>query len=251
MPPALSTDLSLLSTKKIPPAERLIFALDVPDHDGARALIARLGDQVQFYKLGLELLMAGDYFALVDELVGAGKRVFLDLKFFDIPATVSAAVRQLRGRGASFVTVHGNQAILEAACAERGELKVLAVTALTSLDRDDLVDLGFPEGVDVEDLVLSRARRALACGCDGVISSGLEARRLREELGERLLVVTPGIRPVDNRREDEQKRVMTPRQAFLAGADHIVVGRPIRDADDPAAVAGAIQDEIAALFCQV
>ncbi|MDJ0867611.1 MAG: orotidine-5'-phosphate decarboxylase [Myxococcota bacterium] len=247
----MSTDLSLLSTKKIPPAERLIFALDVPDLDAARALIARLGDQVRFYKLGLELLMAGDYFALVDELVGAGKRVFLDLKFFDIPATVSAAVRQLRGRGASFVTVHGNQAILEAACAERGELKVLAVTALTSLDRDDLVDLGFPEGVDVEDLVLSRARRALACGCDGVISSGLEARRLREELGERLLVVTPGIRPVDNRREDEQKRVMTPRQAFLAGADHIVVGRPIRDADDPAAVAGAIQDEIAALFCQV
>ncbi len=251
MPPALSTDLSLLSTKKIPPAERLIFALDVPDLDAARALIARLGDQVRFYKLGLELLMAGDYFALVDELVGAGKRVFLDLKFFDIPATVSAAVRQLRGRGASFVTVHGNQAILEAACAERGELKVLAVTALTSLDRDDLVDLGFPEGVDVEDLVLSRARRALACGCDGVISSGLEARRLREELGERLLVVTPGIRPVDNRREDEQKRVMTPRQACLAGADHRVVGRPIRDADDPAAVAGAIQDEIAALFCQV
>ncbi len=247
----MSTDLSLLSTKKIPPAERLIFALDVPDLDAARALIARLGDQVRFYKLGLELLMAGDYFALVDELVGAGKRVFLDLKFFDIPATVSAAVRQLRGRGASFVTVHGNQAILEAACAERGELKVLAVTALTSLDRDDLVDLGFPEGVEVEDLVLSRARRALACGCDGVISSGLEARRLREELGERLLVVTPGIRPVDNRREDEQKRVMTPRQAFLAGADHIVVGRPIRDADDPAAVAGAIQDEIAALFCQV
>ncbi len=247
----MSTDLSLLSTKKIPPAERLIFALDVPDLDAARALIARLGDQVRFYKLGLELLMAGDYFALVDELVGAGKRVFLDLKFFDIPATVSAAVRQLRGRGASFVTVHGNQAILEAACAERGELKVLAVTALTSLDRDDLVDLGFPEGVDVEDLVLSRARRALACGCDGVISSGLEARRLREELGERLLVVTPGIRPFDNRREDEQKRVMTPRQAFLAGADHIVVGRPIRDADDPAAVAGAIQDEIAALFCQV
>lgn len=244
----MSTDLSLLSTKKIPPAERLIFALDVPDLDAARALIARLGDQVRFYKLGLELLMAGDYFALVDELVGAGKRVFLDLKFFDIPATVSAAVRQLRGRGASFVTVHGNQAILEAACAERGELKVLAVTALTSLDRDDLVDLGFPEGVDVEDLVLSRARRALACGCDGVISSGLEARRLREELGTRLLVVTPGIRPVDNRREDEQKRVMTPRQAFLAGADHIVVGRPIRDAENPRAAAEAMQTSIAEQF---
>jgi orotidine-5'-phosphate decarboxylase len=155
-------------------------------------------------------------------------------------------VRQLRGKGADFVTVHGNDAILEAACREKGDTKVLAVTALTSLDKGDLQDLGFH--CEVRELVLSRARRALALGCDGVISSGLEAAALREELGERFLIVVPGIRPVENRREDDQKRVMTPEQAFLAGADHVVVGRPIRQAPDPRAAALAIQETIARLF---
>ena len=237
---------SLLSTKPIPARERLIVALDLPDVLTARRLVERLGDAVSFYKLGLELLMGGHYFELVDELVGSGRRVFLDLKFFDVPQTVAAAVRQLRGRGASFVTVHGNDAILEAACREKGDLRVLAVTALTSLDKGDLQDLGFE--CDVAALVLSRARRALELGCDGVVSSGLEARALRESLGERLLIVTPGIRPVENRREDDQKRVMSPEQAFQAGADYVVVGRPIHAAPDPRAAALAIQRTIADLF---
>lgn len=235
-----------LSTKPIDPRHRLIFALDVADTDQARALVSALGDSVQFYKLGLELFMAGGYFELLDWLVEQGKQVFVDLKFFDVPATVAAAVRQLSKHGATFATVHGNQSIMEAAAAAKGDLKILAVTVLTSLDRGDLEDLGFE--CDVESLVLSRARRALEAGCDGVISSGLEAPKLRESIDGRLLVITPGIRPVDNRPEDDQKRVVSPSQAFANGADYIVVGRPIRNAADPRAAAEAIQAEIAAVF---
>lgn len=233
--------------KHIPAAERLIFALDVDSPDAARALAGQLGDAVQFYKIGLELAMAPGYFDLLDWLTARGKKVFCDLKFFDVPATVAAAVRQLAGRGAHFVTVHGNQAIMEAAAQAKGaHLKVLAVTVLTSLDRGDLDDLGF--ACNVEDLVLSRARRALEAGCDGVVSSGLEAPRLREFLDHRLLVVTPGIRPVENRPVDDQKRVVSVEQAFANGADYIVVGRPIRDAADPRAAAEAIQRSIAGVF---
>jgi len=232
-----------MTPKDIPADERLIFALDVPDAAQARALVEELGDAVQFYKLGLELLMAGGYFELLDWLAARGKKIFVDLKFFDVPATVARAVARLDGRGVTFCTVHGNQGIMEAAVAARGDVKVLAVTALTSLDRGDLEDMGF--ACDVPELVLSRARRALEAGCDGVISSGLEAARLREHLDARLLVVTPGIRPVDNRPEDDQKRVVTVDQAFGLGADYIVVGRPIRDAEDPRAAAQAIQASIA------
>ncbi|MEE8475273.1 MAG: orotidine-5'-phosphate decarboxylase [Myxococcota bacterium] len=240
------TDRDLLSDKPIPGPERLIFALDVPSTAEARRLVDALGDAVHFYKLGLELFMAGGYFELLDHLIGRGKQVFVDLKFFDVPETVAAAVRQLRDRGAQFATVHGNDGMIEAACREKGDLKILAVTALTSLDQGDLRDLGFT--VSVEKLVLSRAKRALAYGCDGVISSGLEARALRTSLGSRLLIVSPGIRPVENRTDDDQKRVVTARDAFRAGADYIVVGRPIREAGDPRAAARAIQDEIAELF---
>lgn len=234
------------STKSIPARERLIFALDAPDANAARRLVDRLGDSVRFYKLGLELFMAGEYFELLDWLEGKDKRIFVDLKFFDVPATVGAAVRRLRNRGISFATVHGNQSMMEAAAEARGEVKILAVTVLTSLDRGDLDDLGF--SCDVEQLVLSRARRALAAGCDGVISSGLEARLLREHIDSRLLVVTPGIRPVDNRPVDDQKRVVSVEQAFENGADYIVVGRPIRDAADPRVAAESIQTTIASLF---
>ena len=224
--------------------ERLIFALDVADSTQARALVERLGDAVHFYKLGLELFMAGGYFELIDWLANRGKRIFVDLKFFDIPATVASAVRQLNGRGVSFTTVHGNQAIMQAAAAAKGDVKVLAVTILTSLDRGDLDDLGFQ--CDVQALVLSRARRALEAGCDGVVSSAHEAAALRASLDRRLLVVTPGVRPVDNRPTDDQKRVASVPEAFANGADYIVVGRPIRDAADPRAAAEAIQAQIAA-----
>ncbi len=233
-----------MNNRTIAARDRLIFALDVPDCDRARALVTELGDAVTFYKIGLELMMSGGYFDLMQWLLERDKKVFADLKFFDIPATVGAAVRRLRDRGASFVTVHGNQSIMEAAAAEKGDnLKVLAVTVLTSLDRGDLDDLGFD--CDVGALVLSRARRALEAGCDGVISSGLEAPQLREFIDPKLLVITPGIRPVDNRPEGDQKRVVSVEQAFANGADYIVVGRPIRDAADPRAAAKAIQRTIA------
>jgi orotidine-5'-phosphate decarboxylase len=234
------------NSHQIPRRERLIVALDVPTVNDARALVAKLGDEAVFYKLGLELFMTGGYFELVDWLVARGKRVFIDLKFFDVPETVRGAVKALRGRGIALATVHGNQKMMEAAAAEKGDVKILAVTVLTSLDRGDLDDLGF--ACDVDRLVLSRARRALEAGCDGVISSGLEAPLLKRELGGRILVVTPGIRPVENRPADDQKRTVDVAQAFANGADYIVVGRPIRQAADPAAAAAAIQATIARIF---
>lgn len=228
----------------IPTPDRLIAALDVPDATAARALVGTLGDAVGFYKIGMELCMAPGFFELLDWLKGEQKKVFVDLKFFDIPETVARAIRNLSERGADFATVHGNQSIMEAAAkAKSGHTKVLAVTALTSLDQGDLTDLGFQ--CKVEDLVLSRARRALAAGCDGVVSSGLEVTRLRAEAPRELICVTPGIRPVENRVEADQKRIMTPSAAIQAGADYLVIGRPIRDAKDPRAMALAIQKEIA------
>ena len=227
--------------KQIPTRERLIFALDVPNLDDAQELISQLGDSVQFYKLGLEVFLSGHYFELLHELKGAGKKVFADLKLFDIPATVAAAVRQLARHEVDFCTVHGNDSMLKAAAEAKGDMQILAVTALTSLDQGDLDDLGFQ--CDARTLVLSRARRALALGCDGVVSSGLEVSALREHADSRLITVCPGIRPIQN--DDDQQRVMTPFQAIRDGADYLVVGRPIRTAADPAAAAEAIQADIA------
>jgi orotidine-5'-phosphate decarboxylase len=229
--------------KSIPNKDRLIFAMDVPNCDRARALVDELGDAVTFYKIGLELMMSGGYFELLDWMLARDKKVFCDLKFFDIPATVGSAVRQLKDRGAAFVTVHGNRSIMEAAAENKGDsLKVLGVTMLTSLDRGDLDDLGFD--CDLEALVLSRARQALDAGCDGVISSGLEVPKLREYVDNKLLVISPGIRPVDNKPEGDQKRVVTVETAFANGADYIVVGRPIRDAASPRAAAETMQVSI-------
>ena len=239
------TDL-LLSTKPIPVQERLIMALDVPTIDDAKALVKRLGDHVTFYKVGLELFMTGDYYDLIEWLNARNKRVFADLKLFDVPETVARAIRVLSHHGVDFATIHGNDAIMSAAAAAKGDLKLLAVTVLTSLDQGDLRDLGFD--CDVSQLVLSRARRALEVGCDGVISSGLEVPALRREVDHKLLVVSPGIRPVENRAADDQKRVVTVDQAFRNGADYIVVGRPIRDAQDPAVEAERVQGQIRAVF---
>jgi len=229
------------SRTRIPDRERLIFALDVASLEEAHALISKLGDSVEFYKLGLEVFLSGHYFELMEELKGKGKKIFADLKLFDIPATVAAAVRQLARHEVDFCTVHGNDSMLKAAAEAKDNMKILAVTALTSLDQGDLDDLGFQ--CDVRTLVLSRARRALALGCDGVVSSGLEVATLREHTEPRLITVCPGIRPIHN--DDDQQRVMTPYQAICDGADYLVVGRPIRTADDPAAAAEAIQDDIA------
>lgn len=235
-----------LSDKAIPNRERLIMALDVPGFDEAKALVERLGDSVVFYKVGMELFMCGDYFGFIEWLQARDKKIFVDLKFFDVPATVGRAIKALSQRGVDLATIHGNDAIMQSAVENKGKLKVLAVTALTSLDRGDLDDLGFQ--CDVDALVLSRAKRALQIGCDGVVSSGLEVTKLREELGARLVVVTPGIRPVENREADDQKRVVNVSQAFQYGADYIVVGRPIRDAENPVAMAELIQQQIQAEF---
>jgi orotidine-5'-phosphate decarboxylase len=233
-----------LSKKPIPASERLILALDIPNVEEAKTLVNLLGEDVRFYKLGLELFMAGGYFDLLKWLTDRDKKVFVDLKFFDVPQTVRSAVKQLRGRNATFATVHGNDEILRAACEQKNGTKILAVTVLTSLDDADLRDLGFE--VDVRTLVLSRARRALDIGCDGVVSSGLEAEALRSELGDSFLIVVPGIRPVSN--TDDQKRTVNVEEAFLKGADYIVVGRPIRNAEDPVSAARNVQSRIHGLF---
>jgi len=233
-------------------AERLIVALDVPNAAEARALVERLGDAVRFYKVGLELFSAGGSFELIDWLAARGCKVFADLKLYDIPETVRRAVANLRNSGATFLTVHGHRSVMEAAAREKGRLGILAVTVLTSFDARDLAEMG--PGVSLAQLVLSRARGALETGCDGVITSGLEAPKLKSEFGDRLLLVTPGIRPRDegrpsqNRPADDQKRTVDVAQAFANGADYIVVGRPIRDAAEPRAAAQAIQRTIASLF---
>ena len=241
----LSVDLKL-SQKQISTTDRLIVALDVPTVQDAKELVNLLGDSVYFYKIGLELFMAGDYFELLDWLNKRNKKVFVDLKFFDIPETVRRAVQRLNGRNVHFATVHGNDSIMQAAAEAKGDVRILVVTVLTSLDRGDLDDLGFD--CDIEELVLSRARRAVAAGCDGVVASGLEAVALKKALDDRLLIVSPGIRPVENR--EDQKRVVGVEQAFRNGADYIVVGRPIRNADDPKAVAEHMQAQIAGVFNQ-
>ena len=224
--------------------ERLIVALDVPDMTAAQALVDTLDDAVEHYKIGLELAMSGRYFELLRWLLDRGKRVFVDLKLYDIPATVGAAVRQLADRGASLLTVHGERAVVEAAVANAGgELAIIAVTVLTSMRQEDLVASGIT--LDVASLVRQRARTAIAAGAAGVVASGHEARELRALLGAEPLIVTPGIRPAFAAGPDDQARVVTPAMAIAAGASHIVVGRPIRSAADPRAAAEAIQGEIA------
>jgi orotidine-5'-phosphate decarboxylase len=222
----------------IPRAERLIVALDVPDAKQARALAEKLGDSVRFYKVGLEL-----------SSTDGGNKVFADLKLYDIPETVRRATANLSKRGATFLTVHGHRSVMEAAAKEKGAMKILAVTVLTSFDQRDIDEMRDSKGasVTVEQLVLSRARGAVESGCDGVISSGLEAAKLKAEFGKRLLVVTPGIRPVGADTGD-QKRTVDVAQAFANGADYIVVGRPIRDAADPRAAAQRLQETIQGIF---
>jgi orotidine-5'-phosphate decarboxylase len=229
----------------IPRRERLIVALDLPTAAQARAYVENLGDAVEFYKIGLELFTAGGYFELREWLRARGGKVFDDLKLYDIPETVRRAVANLRGSGATFLTVHAERSIMEAAAKEKGTLKILAVTVLTSFEQKNLAEMGYAGSV--EDLVLQRARAALESGCDGVIASGLEAAKVKAAFGCKLLVVTPGVRPAGTAAA-EHKRTVEVAQAFANGADYIVVGRPIRDAADPRAAAEAIQATIASVF---
>lgn len=226
--------------------ERLIVALDVPTAAEARALVEKLGDAACFYKVGLELFSAGGYFELIEWLAKRGNKVFADLKLYDIPETVRRATANLAGSGATFLTVHGHRSVMQAAAREKGTLKILAVTVLTSFDAKDLAEMR--STATVEELVLARAGAAVECGCDGVIASGQESPKLKAEFGSKLLVVTPGIRPVTERPADDQKRAVDAAQAFRGGSDYIVVGRPVRDAADPRAAALALQDTIAGIF---
>ncbi len=229
--------------KDIPLEERIILALDVEHPDVAKQWVEKTESHIRYYKVGLQLFMAG-WFDMVDWLVNRGHKVMLDLKFFDIPETVKLAVAQIRDRGVSLATVHGNDPIIRAALQEKGTMQLLAVTVLTSFGEEDLRAMGMTQSI--EDLVYYRAKRALELGCDGVVSSGLEAARLREGLGDKLLLVTPGIRPGANLEDgsDDQTRIMTAGKAIANGADHVVVGRPITKAADPIAVIAAMQEEI-------
>ena len=229
------------------PDHRLIVGLDLPDADAARTLAGRLGDTVGFYKIGLGMLTGGGL-DLARELKAGGSRVFLDMKLFDIGATVSAAAKGIAARiGPDFLTVQGDPHVVRAAIAGRdaagGDTRILAVTVLTSLDRADLDDALIRDG-EVADIVVERARRAFAAGADGVIASPHEAARIRalpEAAGR--LIVTPGVRPRGTAAGD-QKRIATPAEALAAGADHIVVARPVWAAPDPVAAARAILAEI-------
>lgn len=229
----------------IPLNERIILALDVETADQARELVKKTEAKLGYYKVGLQLFMA-DWFNTVDWIIDRGHKVMLDLKFFDIPETVKLAVAQIRSHGVSLATIHGNDAIIKAAVPERGTVQLLAVTVLTSFGEDDLRAMGMTQSI--EDLVHFRAKRALELGCDGVVCSGMEAARLRDGLGDKLIMVTPGIRPGANVMDssDDQTRIMTAQKAIVAGANHVVVGRPITKADDPLTVIGGMQDEILA-----
>ena len=232
----------------IPLNERIIVALDVDTPEEAKAIVRRCEAQTCYFKIGLQLFV-GSWFEMVDWLVDRGNKVMLDLEFFDIPETVKKAVGQVRERGVSLTTIHGNDAIVRAAVeAKQGsDIKLLAITVLTSFGEEDMRAMGMTQSV--ADLVLFRARRALELGCDGVVSSGLEAEKLRRDLGEKLLIVTPGIRPGANVEDgsDDQKRIVTAGVAIRNGASHVVVGRPITRSDDPMGVIMKMQEEIAAI----
>ncbi len=233
-----------MSRAPLPPRddERLIFALDVPDRAQALEWVDRLGDSVAFYKIGMELLASGEYFQVLDELARRDKRVFVDLKFFDIPATAAAVIKRLSQWPVSYATIHGwHPAMMEAcAAANSSDMRLLAVTVLTSMGRPDLAQMGIDrEPVDV---VVERALAAQAAGIDGVIASGQEAGPIRAATGAGFSIVCPGIRP-GGPVGDDQKRTVGVAQAFADGADAIVVGRPIRLATDPQAAARAIQQE--------
>jgi orotidine-5'-phosphate decarboxylase len=223
------------------PRERLIVALDLSSVEAARAMVAKLGDAVSFYKIGYQLAYAGGL-GYVAALIDSGRRVFLDLKLHDIGNTVEQGVKSVAKSGASFLTVHAYPQTMKAAVdAREGNLRILAVTVLTSYDDADLAAAGY--GVTVPELVAARAAQARDIGVDGVVSSPEEAAKIRTIVGSKLALVTPGIRPAGAAAGD-QKRIMTPAAAIAAGADYLVVGRPIIAAADPKAAAEAVVAEI-------
>lgn len=226
----------------IPHGDRLIVALDVATGRQAMELADRLGDQVDFYKIGLELFSSGTGIGLIETLVRRGHRIFADFKFFDVPATVSRSVRNLNDLGITLLTVHGDIQIMQAAVDAAEDISILAVTVLTSMDQHCLAGMGVD--TDLSTLVMTRAHNAQASGCAGVIASGQEAALIRQQSGADFMIVTPGIRNTGEEAGD-QRRTMSASDAIRAGADYLVVGRPIRDATDPRQAAAEFQEQIA------
>ncbi len=229
--------------------DRLIVAMDLPGIEEARAMVQQLDGVVDFFKIGLTLQLAPGVESLIQEVISAGKKVFLDYKYYDIAETLRKTVSMAAKLGVSFLTIHGPGTLVKAAVAGRGNspLKLFTVTVLTNLDKSDMAEMGYSEHT-VEQIVLHRARKALEAGCDGVIASGQEAEAIRK-LSKNLLIVTPGIRP-DGSPEDDQKRRVTPAQAILSGADYLVIGRPITAPPEgtPRAATARIAAEMQAAF---
>lgn len=237
--------------KKIESRERLIVALDFDNVEKAKNLVEQIGDEVVFYKIGLELLMSNSYFDLINWLAQKNKKVFADLKLFDISNTVAKAIKNLHNySNIQFLTIHtASRDIMKQAVASKGQIKILAVTILTNLDENDLRDMGFDTQISLEEMVIKRAKLAQDCEIDGVISSGLEANSIRKNTDDSFLIITPGIRPdfILNQKDD-QKRIVDVKTAFKNGADYIVVGRPISASNNPREIAQKIQQQIAEAF---
>ncbi len=228
--------------------DRLIIALDVKDIDAARQVVNQLDGVADFFKVGLTLQLAAGVEDFIRDLIKRGKRVFLDYKYYDISETLKKTVARASELGVSFLTIHGPSVLIRAAVEGRGSsnLKLFTVTVLTSLDAGDIAEMGYTHHTP-EQLVLFRAKKALDAGCDGVIASGLEAKQIKALSTNKLLVITPGIRP-DGYPDDDQKRKTTPRDAVLAGADYLVVGRPITGAKDLRIAAQEILDQMQSAF---
>jgi orotidine-5'-phosphate decarboxylase len=238
----------LTPTPRINANERLIVALDVPGTDEARGMVETLEGIVDFFKVGLTLQLATGIESLIPSLIKSRKRVFLDYKYYDVPETLRKAVSRAAGIGVAFLTIHGSGSIIKGAVEGRGNsaLKLFTVTVLTSMDSGDIAELGYTNH-SVEELVLFRARKALEAGCDGVIASGREAMAIKDLSHNKLLVITPGIRP-EGYPEDDQKRTSTAGSAILAGADYLVIGRPITGAPNPREAAKAVLAEMQEAF---
>jgi len=213
--------------------EKLIVALDVPDIESAKSIVHKLGDQINFYKIGLELMMSGEYFSLIKFLKNHNKKIFADLKLYDISNTVANAVKNLSKYEIDLLTIHSaSHEIMKRACDNKGKMDIVAVTVLTNLDSKDLLQMGFDKDLSIEKLVENKTKMILDCGLDGVVASALEAKNLRNKFGENFLIVTPGIR-LNINQNDDQKRVSDVKSAIKNGASYLVVGRPIIQSNNP------------------
>jgi orotidine-5'-phosphate decarboxylase len=226
-------------------SDRLIVALDVPEIEAAKALVDEIGDEVNFYKIGLELMMSGDYFSLIKWLKNKNKKVFTDLKLYDISETVGRAVNNISKYDVDLLTIHtASREIMLQAAQNKGQMNVIAVTVLTNLDQKDLNEMGFDPKISLEELVMKKTKLTLECGIDGVVASALEAKKMRENFGNDFFIVSPGIR-LESFANDDQKRVADVKTALTNGSSHLVVGRPITRDANPKAAAEKFQKLIA------